>query len=219
MIQILQCIVFIFSGEAMKIHECKVKKMHPTQITVGMAEVREKKVILSELKNGKLIEFLREHPIPAVIGPEDKMYLTDHHHLGRALTDLGIENCFFMVDHDLSTIAHEKFYQVMETLELLHPYDEKGIKKDYGDIPRHIEHLIDDPYRSLAGFVRRQGGYVKANKPYTEFLWADFFRPHIDCDLINQDIEKAIQQALELVHVKNASHLPGYISQPYPIKK
>src|SRR5436305_4773273 len=30
----------------------------------------------------------------------------------------------------------------------------------------------DDPYRSLAGEVRRAGGYAKEATPFSEFLWA-----------------------------------------------
>jgi hypothetical protein len=42
-----------------------------------------------------------------------------------------------------------------------------------------IADLIDDPYRSLAGFVRKRGGFVKTEKPYVEFAWADFFRTRV----------------------------------------
>jgi hypothetical protein len=195
----------------MKIHEAKVHKMRPTQITVGMLEVNEKKEMISKMNDDELLDFLRKNPIPAVLGPEGRMYLTDHHHLGKALNDLNIDRCFFIVQHDLSTVPVEKFFDVLATLELVHPYDANGQKRDCCEIPHHIEHLIDDPYRSLAGFVRKAGGYVKTNKAYTEFLWADYFRDKINIDDINNNLEKTIAHAVELAKKDAAKNLPGFI--------
>ena len=44
------------------------------------------------------------------------------------------------------------------------------------DIPKSIDALIDDPFRSLAGGLRRVGGFAKDTTPFSEFLWADFLR-------------------------------------------
>jgi hypothetical protein len=33
------------------------------------------------------LDFMKAHPMPAVIGPQGKLYITDHHHLGRAALD------------------------------------------------------------------------------------------------------------------------------------
>ncbi len=37
-------------------------------------------------------------------------------------------------------------------------------------------YLKNDPYRSLATFLREQGIYSKEQTPYIEFQWADAFR-------------------------------------------
>lgn len=39
----------------------------------------------------KLQEFLKANPVPCVVGPGGTLYLIDHHHLARALYNLGIE--------------------------------------------------------------------------------------------------------------------------------
>ena len=39
-----------------------------------------------------------------------------------------------------------------------------------------MKDLVDDPFRSLAGELRRVGGYAKDTTPFSEFLWADFLR-------------------------------------------
>ena len=38
-----------------------------------------------------------------------------------------------------------------------------------------VAELIDDPFRSLAGELRRAGGFAKDTTPFSEFLWADFY--------------------------------------------
>jgi hypothetical protein len=43
------------------------------------------------------------------------------------------------------------------------------------DLPKTVAGLIDDPFRSLAGELRRAGGFAKDTTPFSEFLWADFF--------------------------------------------
>jgi hypothetical protein len=111
-----------------KLNEVEVRRLHPTQITVGMIEVREKRKELSELKNSDLHDFLRAHPVPAVEGPNDKLYITDHHHLGRALSEEGIATGFFLVEADLSTFALDIFWSEMDRHEWVHPYEENGLR-------------------------------------------------------------------------------------------
>ena len=72
-----------------KIRETALHALAPTQITVGMIEVADKKKQLAALKGPDQADFLRDHPIPAVIGPQGRLYITDHHHLGRALSEIG----------------------------------------------------------------------------------------------------------------------------------
>jgi hypothetical protein len=88
-----------------KLHQVGIHRLRPTQITVGMIEVHDKRDKLLSLNKTERQEFLAAHPIPAVWGPDGNLSITDHHHLGRACS----------------------------------------------------EKLIDDPYRSLAGYVRDAG--------------------------------------------------------------
>ena len=64
----------------------------------------------------------------------------------------------------------------MDNSGLVHPFDEDGKRRAYSDIPKSIEDMKDDPFRSLAGALRRKGGYAKDTTPFSEFLWADFLR-------------------------------------------
>lgn len=77
---------------------------------------------------------------------------------------------------DFSAMEMGMFWRLMEFHQWVHPYNDKGERCEFSAIPKQLERLKDDPYRSLAAEVRKSGGYAKEAAPYTEFLWADFFR-------------------------------------------
>ena len=70
--------------------------------------------------------------------------------------------------------------------------------------------LQDDPYRSLAGLVRRAGGYAKDQAPFVEFIWADFFRPRVAARLIRREPQRATRLGLRLACSDDARYLPGW---------
>lgn len=193
-----------------KLHEALIHKLHPTQLTVGMIEVNDKKKHLHSLTADQQTEFMRAHPIPAVLGTEGKLYITDHHHLGRAAFEANVEKGFFEVEADFSTLADEDFWKEMDKSKWVHPVDENGVRHTFEKIPRHLEKLIDDPYRSLAGYVRNGGGYTKTPTAFAEFVWADFFRKNITAEEISKHFEKAVQKAIALAQSPDAKDLPGY---------
>jgi hypothetical protein len=193
-----------------KLHEVEIHRLHPTQITVGMIEVHDKVTMLQTLKKPGLRDFLVAHAVPAVWGPDDKLYLTDHHHLGRAAFEAGVESGFFWVEDDLSKLKPQEFWKRMQTERWAHPVDEHGQPLTCDDIPRHLEKLRDDVYRSLAGYVRNAGGYDKTPTAFAEFVWADFFRKRIVVGPKRSDFDQAVVQALKLAASQDAAGLPGY---------
>jgi len=197
--------------EAMaKIREALIHELHPTQITVGMIEVHDKKKHLASLSTAEQQAFMQAHPIPAVLGPGGKLYITDHHHLGRAALEAGVASGYFTVEADLSGSALDAFWKEMDNNLWVHPLDENGVRHYYAQIPSHLEKLIDDPYRSLAGYVRDAGGYDKTPTAFAEFVWADFFRRSIPCEDVKADFHGAVQAGLSLAKGKLAAGLPGH---------
>lgn len=196
-----------------ELHECEIPRLRPTQITVGMIEVEDKRKHLDGMGHHERREYLKARPIPAVLGPDDKLYITDHHHLARALHDAGYDTGFFLVEADLSKLAPEAFWKAMDERRWVHPIDAQGKRQSTDDIPHHVQKLLDDPYRSLAGYVREAGGYTKTDTAFAEFLWADFFRVRIAIGPTRSDFEAAVKQALALAHSEHARHLPGYTAQ------
>ena len=194
-----------------KLHECDVADLRPTQITVGMFEVEDKRKMLAALGHHARRNYLEAHAIPAVRGLKNKLYITDHHHLGRALFDDRFDSAFFLVEADLSALDEVSFWQHMHLQRWAHPIDAAGKRHDYASIPHHLEDLLDDPYRSLAGYVRNAGGYEKTPTAFAEFLWADFFRTRITLDGTRSTFNRAVERALTLAHNEAAHALPGYL--------
>ena len=80
----------------------------------------------------------------------------------------------------------------------------------YPLIPRHLDKLLDDVYRSLAGYVRNAGGYEKTPTAFAEFVWADFFRRNIPLEDLKADFAAAVNTALPLALSELALGMPGY---------
>jgi hypothetical protein len=176
-----------------------------------MYEVDDKRKALAAMKHHERREFLEAHPIPAVWGPDEKLYITDHHHLARAAYAESIETGFFWVEADYSNDTPEKFWSQMQAARWAHPVDERGVVQPCNEIPRHVEKLRDDAYRSLAGYVRNAGGYEKTPTAFAEFLWADFFRARIKIGPTRHEFDQAVKQALILARSDTAKALPGYL--------
>jgi len=193
-----------------KLHEVEIHRLRPTQITVGLIEVADKRSMLEALKKHAQRDFLEEHPIPAVWGPDGKLYITDHHHLGRAASEASIDSGFFLVEDDFSKLPIAQFWPKMSAARWAHPIDEHGRRRPFTEIPDHLEQLRDDPYRSLACFVRNGGGFDKTPTAYAEFLWADFFRSRVVIGPTRADFDSAVNKALALAGSDAAASLPGY---------
>ena len=77
-------------------------------------------------------------------------------------------------------------------------------------VPKRIEDLAADPFRSLAGELRRAGGFAKDTTPFSEFLWADFLRRNLKRKSIERDFTQSLEGALRLAKSPEAGYLPGW---------
>ena len=187
-----------------------IETLRPTQITVGMREVQAKQKSWQQQAPKKRAEFLGRHMIPVIRGPKDRLYVLDHHHLSLALHNEGVENVLVSAVVDLRTLSKDEFWVYLDNRCWAHPYDASGRRRDFDDIPGKISGLKDDPFRSVAGELRRIGGFAKDITPFSEFLWADFMRRRISRSLAEDDFAKALKQAMKLAKSEEASYLPGW---------
>ena len=187
-----------------------IADLRPTQITVGMREVKAKQKGWREKKGKKGGEFLGKHMIPVILGPDDRHYVIDHHHLARALHEEGVKNVLVTVVANLSMVDRDTFWTFLDNRSWMHPFDDKGRRRHYKDIPKSVRDLVDDPFRSLAGELRRAGGFAKDTTPFSEFLWADFLRRRIKRKLVEHDFDRAIITAMKFAKSQEAIFLPGW---------
>ncbi len=184
--------------------------LRPTQITVGMREVAEKRTRWRELGDSKGGAFLGTHVIPVILGPKQRHYVIDHHHLARALHDEGVTDILVTIVADLTALERDAFWVVMDIRGWMHPFDVDGQRQDRDALPKSVADLLDDPFRSLAGELRRAGGFAKDTTPFSEFLWADFLRRRMKRKAVAADFEAALTEALDLARSEHAAYLPGW---------
>ena len=187
-----------------------IEGLRPTQMTVGMREVDDKRKRFQRQKPKKIGKYLGGHMIPVVCGPKQRYYIIDHHHLALALHKAGMEHVLVTVISDLHQLELDAFWVFLDHHGWVYPYDANGRRRDFSDIPKSVTGLKDDPFRSLAGELRRAGGFAKDATPYSEFLWADFLRQRLKAKVVKMDFEAALERALHLAKGTEAQYLPGW---------
>ena len=189
----------------------EISNLRPTQSNVGMREVQRKADKIRPLSKKERHDYLQKEPIPVVIGPEKVLYPIDHHHLARAVQESGHNKAYAEVILDLSSLSETDFWNEMKERGYVYLKDAAGKDITPADLPLEIHRLGDDPYRSLAGAVRREGGYEKDKTPFAEFKWALVFRTRIDVGTTDNEFKEAIQKAIKLAQSPEAEGLPGHI--------
>ena len=196
-----------------RLHPVLISELRPTQMTVGYREVKRKQkdwLQINQTASKKSADFLGSHMIPVVLGPKKRPYLIDHHHLARALSDEGVSRVLVTIVANLSVLTKDAFFVVLDNRGWLHPFDARGRRRTYDDIPKSIAKLEDDPYRSLSGELCAMGGYAKSSTPFSEFLWADYMRRRVPLPLVEKDFDKALEDAMVLARGREADYLPGW---------
>ncbi|MBL0373742.1 chromosome partitioning protein ParB [Rhizobium sp. KVB221] len=193
-----------------KLEPVDISELRPTQMTVGMREVGAKRAEWRKRMDIDGPEFIGRHMVPVIVGPKNRYYLIDHHHLVRALHDEGVNHVLTSEVCDISYLSKQEFWRFVDHRGWAYPFDAEGRRREFADIPRSISELADDPYRSLAGALRQTGGYAKDTLPFSEFQWADYLRNRVASKLVERDFDAALAKAMELARGETASHLPGW---------
>jgi len=203
------------SGKTRRRENIELWRLRPTQLTVGMLEVQLKRKRLRELEKrpGELVDFILEAPIRVVLGPNNKAFVIDRHHLALALLKEHFQTAPMEIEADLSHLGKPAFWEMMQEEGFLHLFNAKGKPRPLRSLPRSLAKLKDDPYRSLAGFVRMGGGFAKSPVPYAEFQWADFFRNRIDKKSLRHDLGRAVRKCIRLASTPAAARLPGFLGR------
>jgi hypothetical protein len=184
--------------------------LRPTQLTVGLRKVAEKRRELKALPAKKRQSHMAAQLYPAVRGPQGKFYILDHHHEAMAALQEGAERVSVGLVSDLSHLSREAFWIYLDHRSWVHCYDRHGRRRTFAELPGRFEDMADDPYRSLSASAQEAGGFAKPDEPFYEFLWANHFRAHIAAALVRKDYDRAVKDAVRLSRSKKSAFLPGW---------
>jgi hypothetical protein len=193
----------------------KIEDLRPTQFSVGYRSVKKKAKKLQQMDHDAYQDYLKSHPIPVVIGNHGQFYALDHHHLSRAVIEIGHHKVVAQIIQNWQSLSATNFWNQMVANQYVYLFDD-GVKRSPSDLPQSISQLRDDPYRSLSGEVRDEGGYSKGKIYFIEFTWANYFRTRISAELVRDQFKSAVRIALALAHSGASSSMPGY--SPYPVR-
>lgn len=195
-------------------HRQKILKLKPTQFAVGMLEVDEKIKIVGAYNKKQLQDYIDETPVPVVISPDRQLYVVDHHHFLCVCYHIGVKKVRIQVVKDLSKskMSYKNFWKWMIKNRSMYPYCQFGEgPRQALYLPHDIRGLADDPYRSIAWFVRKAGGFENSDKNFAEFKWANFFRERRLLDNSGlKGLPSALEKAVKLAQSPAAKRLPGY---------
>ena len=190
--------------------------LKPTQFSVGMLEIEFKFSEFKKLSAKKLAKLVTKTPVPVVISPWKELCVVDHHHFLFACWHADIREVRVDVVEDLSksNLSYHRFWQRMAKKGYSHPFDQFGTgPRSALYLPLDIRGLADDPYRSLAWMVRKEGGYKNSNESFAEFAWANFFRSRRLLETQGRrGFHAAVRQGIRLAGSTAAKKLPGYLS-------
>jgi hypothetical protein len=191
--------------------------IHPTQFVVGLKEIEAREPKYRDMKPKKLEREIEENAAPAIRGPNGLLYIVDHHHLAYILIAIGRPMMYVHLIGDWTGRSEAEFENYMAgTLNDIaknhsYLYDQNNVLRPFSSLPGQIDQLADDPYRSLAYFIKKKDCIGDPKQNYAEFAWAQFFRKSINKEEIDNDFNKAVDDACVAAKSPAAkqAHLPG----------
>ncbi len=193
-----------------RVHPVPMTALRPTQITVGMREVKTKRKAWREHPDRKKADFLGKHMIPVVWGPKEEFYVVDHHHLSLALHQEGVKEVATTVMADLRRLPRDAFWIYLDNRGWLH----LSTRTDAGVLTQIFRAVSGILPMTLTGALQENCAapvaFAKDTTPFSEFLWADFLRRRLKPKLLEADFPQALVRALKLAKSPEADFLPGW---------
>lgn len=194
--------------------EVRVADLQPTQMCVGLAEVRSRQQDFSAETPQQRRAYLASKPVPLVLASGGRAWMVDRHHRLRGLVELDPEATAF--GYAVLQLADASAAVVLEELHRrgwLYLYDGRGVGPlPPSALPERLLDLQDDPYRSLVWKLKREKR-IAPNPliPFHEFRWGAWLRKRPLPPFSSDRLEPALPRARALVLSPAASHLAGWM--------
>jgi hypothetical protein len=190
-----------------------VADLHPTQLCVGLAEVRSRQRDFADDSAAQRQRYLHGKPVPLVRSAEGALWMVDRHHRLRALVEMDPEaEAFGYVVLALSSSDPRAVLAELQHRGWLYLYDGRGLGPlPPSALPARLLDLQDDPYRSLVWKLKKEGCIEPAPLiPFHEFRWGAWLRRRPLPPFSSARLEPALPVARALVRSRAASHLAGW---------
>ena len=104
----------------------KILNLHPTQLAVGFQQVNLKARKMEKKTNNELKEYVQTHEVPVIVGPHNKYYIIDHHHLCCAAYKILLNEVYIKIVENWS--EDTDFWNKMHEKKYIWLYDSNGLE-------------------------------------------------------------------------------------------
>jgi len=191
--------------------------LQPTQMCVGMAEIRSRQRDFNQEGSDDRRRYLRGKPTPLVRSAAGELWMVDRHHRLRALLELDSQaTAYGYVALQLEVSERHQVLEALHQLGWLYLYDGRGLGPLAPTaLPHSLTGTQDDPYRSLVWKLKREKVIAAAPLiPFHEFRWGAWLRSRTLPPFSSERLEPALPAARALARSRAAEHLAGWVGQP-----
>ena len=193
--------------------EVEVGRLQPTQMCIGLAEVRSRQRDFLQDSEQERQRYLRTKPVPLVRNGRGDLWMVDRHHRLRALLELDpTVTTFGYVIEELAQTNRVDVLQHLQNRGWLYLFDGRGNGPQSPEaLPSNLLSLLDDPCRSLVWKLKKERA-IKPQPliPYHEFRWGAWLRRRPLPPFSSLQLDPALPAARRLVRSAGASHLAGW---------
>lgn len=193
--------------------ELAVASLQPTQLCVGLAEVRSRQADFQQESSGERRSYLGTKPVPLARSSRGAVWMIDRHHRLRALLELEPEaRAYGYVVLEVASPEPAVVLQALAERGWLYLHDGRGLGPlAPSALPPNLLGLQDDPYRSLVWKLKKEGVIEAAPLiPFHEFRWGAWLRSRPLPPFSSLNLEPALPAARALARSQAAAHLAGW---------
>jgi hypothetical protein len=202
------------AGDGTDLIEVSLAELQPTQLCVGMAEIRSRQRDFAQEDAKDRRRYLRGKPTPLVRSASGELWMLDRHHRLRALLELDPQaTAFGYVALQLAVSERQQVLEELHRRGWLYLYDGRGLGPLAPTaLPRSLTGTQDDPYRSLVWKLKRETVIAAAPLiPFHEFRWGAWLRSRTLPPFSSERLEPALPAARALARSNAAAQLAGWV--------
>lgn len=185
--------------------ELPITSLQPTQLCLGLAEVRSRASDFARETAAERRRYLRTRPVPVAVSSAGEHWMIDRHHRLRALMEVDSSaTAFCSVVLELVGASRAHCLEELNRRGWLYLRDGEGRGPLPPErLPTDLVSLEDDPFRSLV-WKLKQEGLIRAQPqvPFLEFHWGSWLRRQNLPSFGSMDLEPALPEARRLVRAQ-----------------